>query len=80
MNELALTDLFVTTPLSDGIPRSMQCSWHSNDSAEINRFLASGGDTWFAKNEFKYDQEQQQQWLEAQRENERLDREWVVAC
>lgn len=61
MSVLALTDLLITTPLSDGGLHSMQGYWRSYDSAEINPFLTSGGDTCFVKNEHKYDQKQQQQ-------------------
>ncbi len=47
--------------------------WHSNAPAKKDCFLASGGDKWFAKNELKYNQQQQRQLLEAQQEIERLD-------
>ena len=72
LSVLALTDLCIFNPISGSGFLSMQDYWHIENSAKINRFLASGGDAWFANNELEYDQQQQQQqWLEAQRENER---------
>lgn len=75
MSVLALNNLCISIPLSDGEPRSMRGYWHSDDPAKVNRFLASGGHTGFAENELQYDQEQQRQWLQAQWEYENLDRE-----
>ena len=74
MSVLALTYLSVSTPLNDGGElHQIRGNWHSNHPAKINRFLASGGNTWFAANELGLDQEQQRQWLEAQRGNDRVD-------
>ncbi|KAF6228933.1 hypothetical protein HO133_007045 [Letharia lupina] len=75
MSVLALNNLCISIPLSDGEPCSMRGYWHGDDPAKVNRFLASGGYTGFAENELQYDQEQQRQWLQAQWEYENLDRE-----
>lgn len=72
MSVLALTYLSVSTPLNGGLYQ-LAFNWHSKEPAKINRFLVSGGDTWFAAKELGYDQEWQRQWLEAQQGNDWMD-------
>lgn len=59
MSVLALTYLSVRTPLKARGLYQKPGKWHSKDPAKINRFLASGGNTWFAANKLGLDQEQE---------------------
>lgn len=79
MSGLTLTDFSISNRYSDDGLHLMQSYLNSDDPAKTNRFLASGGSTWFAENNVGYDQERQRQWLDKQREIERLDREWALA-